>query len=118
MTKQTFYNVFKGITDTNKKPITDSIGGTDNKPRQVILGRPVVFVSKDALPSYSASVEADTVFAFIFNFDYYLLNFNQQIIMREYTDEATDDVVRKALALVDGKPVTRDCLVTMTKKNP
>lgn len=118
MTKQTFYTQFKGITDTNNKPITDSIGGTDNKPRQTVLGRPVVFVSKDALPSYSASVVADTVFAFIFNFDYYLLNFNQQIIMREYTDEATDDVVRKALALVDGKPVTRDCLVTMTKKNP
>ena len=116
MTKQTFYNVFKAITDNNNKPITDSIGGTDNKPRQLILGRPVIFVSKDAIATYAATVNADTIFAFIFNFDYYLLNFNQQIIMREYTDEETDDVVRKALALVDGKPVTRDCLVTITKK--
>lgn len=118
MTKQTFYKSFKNLQDSTKKPISDQIGGIDNKPRQVILGRPVVFVSKDALDTYSASVAEDTVFAFIFNWDYYLVNFNQQIIMKEYTDEDTDDQVRKALALVDGKPIDRNSLVTMTKKAP
>lgn len=118
MTKQTFYKNFKNLQDTTKKPISDQIGGIDNKPRQVILGRPVVFVSKDALATYAATVTADTVFAFIFNWDYYLLNFNQQIIMKEFTDESTDDQVRKALALLDGKPLDRNSLVTMTKKAP
>ena len=116
MTKQTFYNVFKGIQDTTNRPISDQIGGIDNKPRPVILGRPVVFVSKDAIDTYAATVDDDTIFAFIFNWDYYLLNFNQQIIMKTFTDEATDDEVRKALALVDGKPIDRNSLVTMTKK--
>lgn len=116
MTKATFYKNFKGLQDDQKRPISDQIGGIDNKPRPVILGRPVVFVSKDALATYAPTVDADTVFAFIFNWDYYLLNFNQQIIMKEYTDEETDDQVRKALALVDGKPLDRNSLVTMTKK--
>jgi HK97 family phage major capsid protein len=116
MTKQTFYKNFKGLQDDQKRPISDQIGGIDNKVRPVILGRPVVFVSKDALATYAPTVDEDTVFAFIFNWDFYLLNFNQQIIMKEFTDESTDDQVRKALALVDGKPIDRNSLVTMVKK--
>ena len=35
---------------------------------------------------------------------------------RKYTDNATDDEVTVALALVDGKVVDKNSLVTLTKK--
>lgn len=118
MTKGTFYNHFKGITNQTGTPIAESLKGTDSKFPAVLFGRPVVFVSKDVMDDYASTVTADSVFAFIFNWDYYLLNTNKELIMKEYTDEDTDDLVRKALMLVDGKPVDRNSLVTMTKKKP
>ena len=116
MTKATFYNYFKGITNQDGTPIAESLGGNDNKIRNVLFGRRVIFLDKDIIANYAATVDADTIFAFIFNWDYYLLNTNQQAIMKEYTDEDTDDLVRKVLMLVDGKPVDNNSLVTMTKK--
>lgn len=116
MTKGTFYNYFKTITTTTGQPIAESLGGNDNKIKPILFGRRVVFLDKDIIPDYAATVDADTIFAFIFNWDYYLLNTNQQAIMKEYTDEDTDDLVRKVLMLVDGKPVDNNSLVTMTKK--
>lgn len=116
MTKATFYNQFKGITNQDGTPIAESLGGNDNKIRNILFGRRVLFLDKDIIADYAATVDDDTIFAFMFNWDYFLLNINQSPIMKEYTDEDTDDIVRKILMLVDGKPVDNNSLVTMTKK--
>ena len=115
MTKKTFFEQIVGMVDDNKQPIARVNYGMSGKPVYSIFGREVVLVG-DYLPSFAASVSADTVFAFIFNFKDYLWNENLGMTFRKYTDNATDDEVTVALALVDGKCVDVNSLVTLTKK--
>ena len=61
-------------------------------------------------------MNADTIFAFIFDFKDYLWNENLGMTFRKYTANATDDEVTVALALVDGKCVDTNSIVTLTKK--
>ena len=115
MTKKTFFEQIVGMVDDNKQPVARVNYGTSGKPVYSLFGREVVLVG-DYLPSFTASVTADTIFAFIFDFKDYLWNENLGMTFRRYTDNATDDEVTVALALVDGKVVDKNSLVTLTKK--
>lgn len=115
MTKKTFFEQVVGMVDDNKQPVARVNYGTSGKPVYSLFGREVVLVG-DYLPSFTASVTADTIFAFIFDFKDYLWNENLGMTFRRYTDNATDDEVTVALALVDGKVVDKNSLVTLTKK--
>lgn len=115
MTKKTFFEQIVGMVDDKKQPVARVNYGLSGKPVYSLFGREVVLVG-DYLPSFTASVTADTIFAFIFNFKDYLWNENLGMTFRKYTDNATDDEVTVALALVDGKVVDTNSLVTLTKK--
>lgn len=115
MTKKTFFEQIVGMVDDNKQPVVRLNYGINGKPVYSIFGREVLLVG-DYLPSFTASVTADTVFAFIFNFKDYLWNENLGLTFRRYRDNTTDDEVTVALSLVDGKAVDVNSLVTMTKK--
>lgn len=115
MTKKTFFEQIVGMVDDNKQPVARVNYGINGKPVYSLFGREVLLVG-DYLPSFTASVTADTVFAFIFNFKDYLWNENLGLTFRRYTDNTTDDEVTVALSLVDGKAVDVNSLVTLTKK--
>ena len=115
MSKKTFFEQIVGMVDDKKQPVARVNYGLSGKPVYSLFGREVVLVG-DYLPSFTASVTADTIFAFIFNFKDYLWNENLGMTFRKYTDNATDDEVTVALALVDGKVVDVNSLVTLTKK--
>ena len=115
MTKKTFFEQIVGMVDSDGQPVARTNYGTKGKPVYLLFGREVVLVG-DYLPSFAASVTADTIFAFIFDFKDYLWNENLGMTFRRYTDNATDDEVTVALALVDGKCVDTNSLVTLTKK--
>lgn len=116
MTKKTFMTQVVGMVDTNGQPVARVNYGTSGKPEYSIFGRRVVLVG-DYMSSWAASVTADTVIAFIFDFSDYILNTNYGVTVKRYTDEDTDDEILKAIALVDGKVVDKSSLVTMTIKN-
>ena len=115
MTKKTFFEQIVVMVDSDGQPVARTNYGTNGKPVYSLFGREVVLVG-DYLPSFAASVTADTIFAFIFDFKDYLWNENLGMTFRRYTDNATDDEVTVALALVDGKVVDKNSLVTLTKK--
>ena len=115
MTKKTFFEQIVGMVDSDGQPIARTNYGMNGKPVYSLFGREVVLVG-DYLPSFAASVTADTIFAFIFDFKDYLWNENLGMTFRHYTDNETDDEVTVALALVDGKVVDKNSLVTLTKK--
>ena len=81
----------------------------------MLLGRQVIL--NDYMSSYTDSPTADTVVAFIFNSKDYVLNTNYSIGVKKYEDNDTDDMVTKAIMIVDGKVVDKNSLVTITKKN-
>lgn len=114
MTKKTFMS-FYGMTDDNGQPIARINFGLDGKPERTLNGRPVTIVS-GLLSNYTTTVSADTTFAFIFDFADYILNTNYGVTVRVYEDNDTDDIIRKAVTLVDGKVVDKNSLVTLTVK--
>lgn len=113
MTKKTFMK-FVGMTDQNGQPIARVNYGIAGRPERTLLGRTVVL--NDYMTSVGATIEDDTVVAFLFNFKDYVLNTNYNITIKRYEDNETDDQVTKALMLVDGKVVDKNSLVTITKK--
>ena len=116
MTKSTFMTNIIGMLDGDGAPIVKELVGVNGRPSYYILGREVVIVDDGYVDNYADTVSKDTVFAFIFNWADYIGNTNYNVTMREYTDEDTDDRIKKAIMLYDGKAVDTSSLVTLTKK--
>ncbi len=112
MTKKTFMK-FVGMVDSAKQPIARVNYGISGAPERTLLGRRVVL--NDYMPSYADTVASDTVVAFLFRPEDYVLNTNYAVTIKRYEDNETDDQVTKAIMLVDGKAVDKSSLVTVTK---
>lgn len=112
MTKKTFM-AFIGMTDTNGQPIARVNYGFGGKAERSLLGRTVVLTNY--LDNYSDTLEANKVFAFLYNFADYTLNTNFQIGIKTYEDNDTDDIIRKMIMVCDGKPIIYDSLVKLVK---
>ena len=112
MTKKTFMAMY-GITDDNGQPIARINYGISGKPERSILGRDVVILD-NYISNYTTTVTEDTTVAFIFNFADYILNTNYEITAKVYEDNDTDDLIRKAVMITDGKVVDKNSLVTLT----
>ena len=115
MRKATFYNQFMAMVDDNGQPIARINAGLDGRPEAQLLGRRVNFT--DYVPAFVTSTNVDAPFAVMYNFSDYILNTNLQITVKEYEDHDTDDQIKKAIMLVDGKPVDLNSLVVMQVKN-
>ena len=114
MTKQTFMK-FIGMVDSQKQPIARVNYGINGKPERTLLGREVIL--NDYMTSLGATIESDTVVAFLFNPQDYVLNTNLAMTVKHYEDNDNDDLVTKAIMLVDGKVVDNNSLITVTKKS-
>lgn len=114
MTKKTFM-AYASLKDSTGQPIGKVNYGTSGKPERTILGRTVVL--NDYMSNYVAAPEADTIVAALFNMKDYVLNTNLNMTIKNYEDNETDDLVTKAIMLVDGKVIDKNSLVTITKKS-
>ena len=99
MTKKTFMS-YIGMVDANGQPIARVSYGINGKPERHLLGRNVVLCNY--LDSYSETLEANKVFAFLFDFADYDLNTNYNMTVKRYEDNDTDDQVTKAILIADG----------------
>ena len=113
MTKKTFMG-FVGMVDDNGQPIARINYGIGGKPERTLLGRSVVL--NEYMDSYAATVNNDTVVAFLFNPKDYVLNTNYNMGIQRKQDWDTEDYLTKAVMAVDGKVVDKNSLVTVTKK--
>ena len=116
MNKKTFVSKVLGMVDDNGQPIARIDSGIDGKPAYSLFGRHVEFTTQ--MPAYTGgTVSADTIVAFLFRMEDYMLNTNLQPTISKYTDQETDDEVTKCIMLADGKVVDNSSLVTLTVKN-
>ncbi|HEK9100196.1 TPA: phage major capsid protein [Bacillus pseudomycoides] len=111
MTKKTFMS-YAGMVDANGQPIARVNYGINGKTERVLLGRQVVLCNY--IDSFSTAVVGKP-FAFLFNFSDYILNTNYQMGVKKYEDNLTDDMVTKAIMVVDGKAVNVNSLVVLKK---
>lgn len=110
MSKKTFMQ-FVGLVDTAGQPIARVNAGINGAPERTLLGRTVVLT--DYVPSFSSSLTAGDVFAFLYRMQDYALNTNFSIGMTMYEDHDTDDIVRKSIIVCDGHPVDTNSLVKL-----
>ena len=115
MSKKTFME-FYGLVDTNKQPIARVNYGIGGKPERFLLGREVLI--SENVANYAAAPSANTIVAFMFRPSDYILNTNLNMGVKQFEDNDTDDIVRKAIMLVDGKVVDKNSLVTLTVNKP
>lgn len=113
MTKKTFMK-FIGMVDANKQPIARVNYGINGKPERTLLGRRVVL--NDYMTSLGATITADTVVAFLFDWSDYMFNTNYNMVVKSYEDNDTEDQITKAVMICDGKVIDKNSLVTVTKK--
>lgn len=117
MTKSTYFNQIAAMTDTSGQPIARVNAGITGKPEYRILGRPVNFVSSEYMADFAATVSEDTVIAFMFRMEDYMLNTNLNVTVKRYDDDDTDDQMTKAIMLADGKVIDNNSLVELIQKN-
>lgn len=111
MSKKTFME-FVGMTDSSGQPIARTNYGINGAPERTLLGRRVVLTNY--LPAYASTLKTTQVFAFLYDFSDYTLNTNFEVGMKVYEDNETDDIVRKSIMVVDGKPILSESLVKLT----
>ena len=111
MSKKTFME-FVGMTDSSGQPIARTNYGINGAPERTLRGRRVVLTNY--LPAYASTLKTTQVFAFLYDFSDYTLNTNFEVGMKVYEDNETDDIVRKSIMVVDGKPILSESLVKLT----
>ena len=113
MTKKTFMG-YIGMEDAEGNPIARVNYGLGGKPERTLLGRTVVLCG-DYLDSFSATLTTGKIFAFIFNFADYALNTVYNMGVQRKQDWDTEDLLTKAVMVVDGKVIDKNSLVTIAK---
>ena len=117
MTKKTFMK-FVGMVDQQGQPIARVNYGIAGKPERTLLGREVVIYvpqNGSVLGNYADAVEADTIFAFMFDFSDYTLNTNYNLGIQHKIDWDNEDHRTKAVGAYDGKVVDNGSLVVLKK---
>lgn len=113
MTKKTFMK-FAGMVDSDGQPIARVNYGINGAPERTLLGRRVVL--NEYMASLGATIESDTIVAFLYDWTDYMFNTNYSMVVKSYEDNDTEDQITKAVMICDGKAVDVNSLVTVTKK--
>ncbi len=113
MTKKTFMS-FIGMTDANGQPIARVNYGVGGRPERTLLGRNVVLAGA-YMDSFSSTLTAGKIFAFLFNFADYVHNTVYDMGIQRKQDWDTEDMLTKAVMSDDGKVVDKGSLVTIAK---
>ena len=114
MTKKTFMS-FIGMVDSAGQPIARINYGIGGKAERSLLGRTVVLCG-DYMDSYSPTLAAGKIFAFLFNFSDYTINTVYNMGIQKKQDWDTEDLLTKAVMSLDGKVIDKNSLVVLKKK--
>ena len=112
MSKKSFM-AFAGMTDTAGQPIARVDYGIGGKPERTLLGREVVLTG-DYMPNFAERPAEDTLFAFIFRPEDYIMNSVYDMGISRRQDWDTEDMQAKAVTACDGKVADVNSLVTLT----
>ena len=113
MTKKTFMG-FIGLVDTQKQPIARVNYGLGGKPERYLLGREGGLCG-DYMDSFAPTIGKNKVFAFLFNFEDYVLNTVYDLGVERRRDWDTENEQVKAVMSADGKVIDKGSLVTIAK---
>jgi len=89
-----------GLVDEYGQPVARVNFGMNGEEQLRLFGKTVILT--ELLPSLDSATKGDAVVLYADLSDYFL-NSNMQMTLRQYFDEDTDEFIRKATLIVDGK---------------
>jgi HK97 family phage major capsid protein len=109
-----------GMKDNNGKVIALETIGFGGELVYTFCGKPVCLLEDQGLGNFdgitgAAKASKATAFAYFFDDSKYVFNSNMQLTLRQYIDESTDEIVRKATSICDGKVVDDDSLLIVCR---
>lgn len=109
-----------GMKDNTGKVIALETIGFGGELVYTFCGKPVCIMEDQGLANFdsitgAAKASKATAFAYFFDDSKYIFNSNMQLTLRQYIDEDTDEIVRKATSICDGKVVEDDSLLILCR---
>ena len=106
-----------GMVDSAGQPIARVNYGLNGTIEERLLGREVIAIEEEYLPSIDAAEEDDVV-AILVRLEDYMVNSNMGNNYRRYFDENTDEWISKATMIADGQLADPNGVVLIKKAAP
>lgn len=117
MTSNTYESNIKTLVDDNNRPVyNETYNPVDGTEIAKFKGRDVVFVEEDILPNFNDAVNNDYFGMIWVPEEAYAINSNMQFTVVDYFDHETNQYVKKALVINDGKILDPKYIYLLKKK--
>lgn len=117
MTAATYESVIKTLADTQKHPVyAETFNPVDGTERATFKGKEVVFVENDCLKDFDTATNGQYFGMYWVPEKAYAINSNLEFTVVDYFDHETNQWVKKALVINDGKVLDGKYIYLLKKK--
>lgn len=117
MTAATYESVIKTLADNQKRPVyAETFNPVDGTERATFKGKEVVFVENDSLKDFDSATNGQFFAMYWVPQKAYAINSNMEFTVVDYFDHETNQWVKKALVINDGKVLDGEYIYLLKKK--
>lgn len=117
MTAATYESVIKTLADNQKRPVyAETFNPVDGTERATFKGKQVVFVENDSLKDFDTATNGQFFAMYWVPSKAYAINSNLEFTVVDYFDHETNQYVKKALVINDGKVLDGEYIYLLKKK--
>ena len=117
MTAATYEPVIKTLADNQKRPVyAETFNPVDGTERATFKGKEVVFVENDSLKDFDTATNGQFFAMYWVPQKAYAINSNLEFTVVDYFDHETNQWVKKALVINDGKVLDGEYIYLLKKK--
>lgn len=117
MTAVTYEANIKTLKDNNNRPVyNETFNPVDGSEIASFKGRPVVFVEDDILKNFDDATDGQYFGMYWVPEEAYAINTNMEFTVMEYFDQETNQYIKKALVINDGKVLDPKYIFLLKKK--
>jgi len=117
MTAATYESVIKTLADTQKHPVyAETFNPVDGTEKATFKGKEVIFVENDSLKDFDTATNGQYFGMYWVPQKAYAINSNLEFTVVDYFDHETNQYVKKALVINDGKVLDGEYIYLLKKK--
>ena len=117
MTAATYESVIKTLADNQKRPVyAETFNPVDGTERSTFKGKEVIFVENDCLKDFDSATNGQYFGMYWAPQKAYAINSNMEFTVVDYFDHETNQWVKKALVINDGKVLDGAYIYLLKKK--
>ncbi len=117
LTANTYESNIKTLKDNNNRPLyNETFNPVDGAEISTFKGKPVVFVEEDILKNFNDAQNGEFFGMYWVPEKAYAINSNMEFTVRDYFDEETNQYIKKALVINDGKILDPKYIYLLKKK--